>query len=979
MGENFPHFLQWEISMLRQSCLYVRGLTPGFSGSGIQNTQSWVDANMSEDTTTLTSFAVDGHASGYVCGFGSVFKNGAFVGDKYSYEIDPNGGWLGNWKNKTANALTGILRQLQIMQDLSANYTHGRSILMVSDGASVQDQTSYAAWGQLVQYLSATKRLDILAHTHSEITAGAYGWDAQPHYFKQFACVVLLLDSTGRTLSAAFVNALSQAIKEGVSFIVLQHGAGQGQANFDAIFNPIGLRTNKSTYIAATEKWKNVSISRYGNHIGWTGIKRLHYDQAVRGSQGYWYSDTGGARPSSLSGQGGTWIPFMCDTVDIPDDVRLNPPFFFRDYCCVEDGAGVSVDYDVAVYPYKPDNWSAGLASGTHTVTWSNGDNQSLQARSKIFCHVVGYGVPGSNGSPPTNPGYTIIDGTYYREGRSYTVYKISKATLAVVERRQFDVHGDGGSGKGSGLVAANAMADYLNSITSDFWVLVTMFDEASYNHLYGRLPAAMYRIGASRRIFGTEFEYRAAYNCFGSPGIGEGNAINEMVKGTVSSDPDATFDVGYDFDANGFPYITGTNLESRARFPLNGAFNNGQAMHMSYSKNLDIVDLGKFFGIKNTATLRDVRFKKLPMFDTKTFTVQVEQPCAAKALVESHDWVHVVNRAGSNYVKYPFGDLKEYLITTSDGDGPNELCTSHLMMNWDMFGGVGSATIYNSAGASHKIYCGAANGNINDPNSLYIRTTEEGKVWHIYERNYKLIEGEASRNSNDWQVWWKWNGVGTQSHNIKVEAGYEYIVFVYDRYGEIELAERHIILPKAEDLPKWPTSILTRDFSNSTTFTINSSLYLNAYCEKSSNNGTENGIMMIIRRPLFESMGDGDRTGWQKVMDNNGSALPRGKDYPFPVVRDYQYMVLGANAEGSYSTYHFNAWNGAFDAVWDSSFEADSGGRMLWSSNLQRLLRGDDDGMTMDCFYGKTQGLPVGVFQIWRRPILCWEPEEIQ
>lgn len=964
--------------MIKQSCLYLRGLTFGYSGSNIQNSQSWADANMSEDQGTLTSFAVEGHASGYVCGFGNVFKNGAFI-TPYSFDINPNGGWLGSWKNSMVNDIVGALRQLRIMMDVGVNYTHGRQILVMSDGASIDDQADFNAWGQFIQYLR-TKRYDILPHMHTEIENGAYGFDGQSHSFKQFSTVVLLLDSTGQSMSNRMVAALGQAFKEGVNFVVLQTGPGRGTANFNAIFNRIDLHTNKSTYIVATARAKNRNIAVYGDHIAWRSVEQFHYKEGVRSAQGYWYGDTGGTRLSSLGGNGGTWIPFMCDNVDIMDDVRANSPYFFSEYCCVEDGAGVSVNYDVSVYPTKPDTWANGLATGTHTIAWGNGNGQSLEARSKIFCRVVGYGVPGSGSgyTPQTYPGYTVIDGTRWQEGRSFTVYKISKSTLKVVERRPFDIHA-GGNGSATGIANAAAMAAYLNSISSDFWVLVTMFDECSYNHLAGGLPQAMYRIGASRRVFGTEYEYRAAYNCFGSPGIGEGNAINEMLKGEVSSDPDATFDVGYDFDPLGFPFVTGTNLESRALFPMNGAFNNGQSMHMGYSKNLDIVDLGKFFGIINTATLRDVRFKKLPMYDTKNFVVQVEQPCKAKELVESHDWVHVVNRAGQNYVGYQFSDLKEYLITTSDGSGQNEMCTSHLMMNWDMFAGVGSATIFNSAGASHKIFCGSSNGNINDPNSLYIRTTEEGKVWHIYERNYKLIEGEASRNSNDWQVWWKWNGVGTQSHNIKVEPGYEYIVFAYDRFGDIELAERHIFLPKTEDLPKWSSGFYSRDFSNSTTFTIDRNFYLNAYCEKSSNHGNENGIMMIIRRPLYETLGAGDRTGWEKIYDGNGTTIPKGRNYNIPCVKDYQYMVLCSVGDGAYSCHHFNAWNGAFDMVWEGLFEADSGGRASWTEGLVTLMQsGNSGGRTFDPYIDEFRSDPIGVFQVWRRPILCWEPDEI-
>lgn len=956
--------------MLQQSCLYARGITPVFSGSPGDGSIGAVDA-MAVDATRFTSFVVDGHALSYVCGFGAVYMNGAFVKEGGPM-VNANYGWLGNYRNKNVNNM-GVLRQLLTERGYNSNITADSTMLVISDLASTSDESAMESWGQLVGYMQRMP-LDMVAHSWQEINAGAYGYDGTYKFFKQWSCVMLLLSATNQSMPTAMLTALSEAHRNGVSLIVLQKGAYEGNVNFNAIFGPLGIRSNGQAYVAATANAKTKSVNAFGNHVGWTNVPQLHNQINYRLSAIYQFTGTTQAGPSTIGGQPGTWKQFYCGQVDIPDDVILDPAIIYRDPCCVEPDSAYQVDFDVTTYPQKPDDWAARMAAGEVSVSWSNENSIALQTRSMIFSHIVGYQRHLDTG----DVGYTIYNGTYYSDTRGWNVYQIRKSDRALVARRTFDIHASA-EGTNPGVANAAACAQFLNSIGTDCYVYVVNYDTADVNRLQGGLPAAMYRIGASRRVYaGSQYVYRAAYCCFGEPGVGEGNAWNEMYRGAKSSDTDSYFSVGYDFDTNGYPYVTGTDRTGNMSMALNGLFENTKSSHLRYYKVLGSQDGAKTFGMQHTVTLRDNRFKKLPMYDTKTFVVSVTNPCFPVPKVQSHDWVHVVNRAGSNYVKYPFKDLNEYLITTSDGDGANELCTSHLMMNWDMFAGIGSGTIYNSAGASHKIYCGTSSGNINDPNSLYINTTEEGKVWHIFERKYQLITEEATQDTNDWQVLWKWSGVGSQGHNIQIDPGYEYIVFAYDRYGDIELAERHFIVPTAENLPKWGGNLYCRDFSNSTTFTVDRSLRVNAYCEKTSNNGGENGIMMIIRRPLFMSTGSSDRTGWQLVMNNNGTAIPRGSDYGFPVVKDYQYMILAANSEGSYSSYHFNAWNKCFDAVWDSSYEADSGGRLLWSSDLQRLLRSDDDGMTMDCFYGTAQGRPVGIFQIYRRPILCWEPDEI-
>lgn len=946
--------------MLQTSCLYARGITPVFLGDPGSGTQSAVDA-LSMDASRYTSFVIDGHSLAYVCGYASVYMNGSFIRDG-SQMVTAGYGWMGNYRNANINFM-GALRQLQIQQGYNMNLTNGSTMLVMSDSASVTDETSMESWGQYVSYMQRLP-LDIVAHHWTEINAGAYGYDATVNWFKQWSGVMLLLSSTVQSLPQNMVNALREALRNGVSIIVLQKGPYEGNVNFNAIFSALGIVSSGAGYVGATPYSHDRAISAFGNHVGWTNVPSLHNQQNYRLSACYQYNVATQAGPATIGGQPGLWRQFYCGQVDIPDDFVLDPPILYRDPCCVEIGSAYGVNFDVTTYPQKPDDWPARLAAGDVSVTWSNRNGNTVQERSAVYCHSVGAYSQGGGVIQP----YTVINGVYWLEPRGFSVYIISKATTLLVDRRTFDVTDN--------AAQAAQMAAYLNSISSDYWVVVTSAGDAAQNRLLGGLPEAMYRIGASRRVFaGSDFYSNSSYACFGSPGSSEGNAINEMYWGPEDNSVDSWFDVGYAFDSGGYPYITGTNRQVALSMALAGLFENTKSSHISYYKVLGGTDGAKTYGMQHTVTIRDNRFKKLPMYETKDFVVSVTNPCFSVPKVQSHDWVRRVAFAGAGTVYYPFSDLNEYLVITTDEDGPNELCTSHLMMNWEMFDGVGGNVAYNEAGPDHLMFCG---GDRNNPASLYFQATNGSLVWQVYERKYNLISGMPSRNTNDWQVFWKWNGPGSQGHFIQIDPGFEYIVFAYDRYGDLELAERHFIVPEAGNLPAWGSNFYNVDFSNSTVFELNRSLQMNARCTKSENNGNENGIMMIIRRPLFMSTGATDRTGWQLVMNNNGTSVPRGKNYPLYFESDYQYMVLCSTGNGGFSTHHFNGWNKVFSVPFDSTIEAESCGRCQWSQDRRSLLDQDTRLSTNAKEFLSSSYAPVGVFQVYRRPILCWEPSEI-
>jgi len=953
---------------IRTSTLYARGLTPLFTGSPGGGSEAEANA-MPIDGSRFTSFNIDGSALGYVCGFGSVFMNGQFT-RQGSIAVVAGQGWVGDYQNKTYNNI-GCLRQLMTQIRYNANTAEGTSWLVMSDYASVSDGANYNNWGQFVSHLKGSQ-LDILPHMYNEIAGGAYGYDGQSHYFHQFCGVILLLSAPGQTMDSNFCAALREAIKSGVSVIVLQKGPFEGNSNFNAIYGGLGIVSNGAAYVVATENGLQRSKQTYSDHIGWTNVPSLHIQETNRISAAYQFSAGTQPGPGGINGQSGPWTQFFQQAVDMSDDTRVSSPVFYKDDCCVNIGDGFAVSFDVTTNPYKPDTWADGLAKGTHRIDWASSIGVGLQNRSYVFCHVTGYQHTLDTG----DASYVSINNQIYNLSRGFTVFQIRKTDKAVLSVRNYDLE-VGGEG-GQGAQNAAACANFLNSIGGDCFVLVAMHDTVATNRTQGGLPGAMYRIGASRRIFeGSKFYHRAAYNCFGSPGVGEGNAYNEMLKGDKESDPKAYFDVGYHFDRNNNPYITGTNAISPVSMGIAGLFDNTKSAHMNYYKEIDSVDAQKSYGVNHNARITDLRFRKLVMTDATDFVVSVENPCIPQPLVQSHDWVRVYNGGGAKTVNYPFTNLTEYLVTTTDDPGTNELCTSHLMMNWDMFDGVGGSIAYNEAGPSHLLSCG---GDRSNPSSLFF-SAGDSRVFQIYQRSYNLIDGTPGRDTNDWQVHWKWSGPGSQGHNIQIDPGYEYIMFAYDRYGDLELAERHFIVPEASQLPKWGANVYNQDFSNSTLFEVSRSMSANARCTKTSNNGTETGIMMIIRRPLYMSIGPTDRTGWQLTYNDQGTTLPKGGNYPITLENDYQYMVLASCGNGGFSTHHFNGWHKTFETSgWDEggSIEAESCGRCQWSYDRTKLLTEEKTLSDNAKNYLSGSLAPVGLFQVYRRPIMCFEPSEI-
>jgi hypothetical protein len=150
---------------------------------------------------------------------------------------------------------------------------------------------------------------------------------------------------------------------------------------------------------------------------------------------------------------------------------------------------------------------------------------------------------------------------------RSYILVELSRAG-AVVYTNSYDVFGVGELAAPDGTYrTASTLAGDLNYICDNRkgnLIVICSHDEPQGHRTDSGLPAAMYRCGASRAVFGSAaFEYRAAYILVGIAGCGEGNGA-EVYAGAVNDDPNAWCELAFDL-LDGQLRVSGTTSGARS------------------------------------------------------------------------------------------------------------------------------------------------------------------------------------------------------------------------------------------------------------------------------------------------------------------------------------------------------------------------------------------------------------------------------
>ncbi len=200
-----------------------------------------------------------------------------------------------------------------------------------------------------------------------------------------------------------------------------------------------------------------------------------------------------------------------------------------------------------------PIHYSNVLADGG----WLNSNQQwtDVAGRPKTY-RVAAQGLSASG--MPAGAGLSDADANAVITGAGamYRVVKINRTTKAVTDLGAFNPL----SGALGPVGECNAMAAALNTIDSGHICVVFTFDEPLSNRLLGNLPAAMYRNGASKAVWGSPaFQYRGAYILIGIGGCGEGNGA-EVYAGAVSSDVNAWCDTTFQITNTGALIVSGAS-----------------------------------------------------------------------------------------------------------------------------------------------------------------------------------------------------------------------------------------------------------------------------------------------------------------------------------------------------------------------------------------------------------------------------------
>lgn len=150
---------------------------------------------------------------------------------------------------------------------------------------------------------------------------------------------------------------------------------------------------------------------------------------------------------------------------------------------------------------------------------------------------------------PQRDSGLWVDDAKVLGGGLGYTLATINEAGNVVASAR-FDFQSD---------ESAQAAANWLNAVPTGTAVFVYTDEDAWARRLKSGFPDALYRVGASKAVFGNPaLKFRSAYLLVGRAGVGEGSGF-EMYAGQAYADPAARVELKFDW-LNGSPMGLGNN-----------------------------------------------------------------------------------------------------------------------------------------------------------------------------------------------------------------------------------------------------------------------------------------------------------------------------------------------------------------------------------------------------------------------------------
>lgn len=235
--------------------------------------------------------------------------------------------------------------------------------------------------------------------------------------------------------------------------------------------------------------------------------------------------------------------------------------------------------------------------------------------------------------------------------------------------------------------------------------------------------------------------------------------------------------------------------------------------------------------------------------------------------------WRLVIDNVNTESVAYPWRQDCEYYVIGRTGDDlivRNFVPYAPLAMGLDiqdMFWDGGDGTARVTMGRNNPA----------DPATGWIRWGNA--VAQVYERGIIIREDqEGDQFTNSWKVVAKGNGAIIE-RGIPWERGYEYVIYAYDDHGKLEIAQHRFLIPS---IPMPDHKVIGT--SNSTDFTIDTDGTMRASRAWTYNYKT----WFVIRRPVFESLGDMDTLGWRRDFHDPSNCSNKHVPFAWTFGREY-------------------------------------------------------------------------------------------
>lgn len=242
--------------------------------------------------------------------------------------------------------------------------------------------------------------------------------------------------------------------------------------------------------------------------------------------------------------------------------------------------------------------------------------------------------------------------------------------------------------------------------------------------------------------------------------------------------------------------------------------------------------------------------------------------------------WKCVLDNLNTNQVTYNWREDCEYYVVHDDG---SDLNVRNVIPYAPIAQNIGTADMFWDRGddASEVVF---GRSNPADAATGWIRSG--WRLRQVYERGIIIrADQEGDPFTNSWKIVTNFTGQKL-AYPIPFDAGYEYVIFAYDEHGKLEIAQhRHLVPPNAPN-----TRVIS--FSNSSDFHLFTDGTLRASRAWETNFLT----WFVIRRPVFESLGDMDLLGWRKDYWDAGACRSGHTPFAWTYGREYAIRSWSKN-----------------------------------------------------------------------------------